>query len=408
MTGSLAKYAAVDESPASAWSEQLRGMGVEVARSRRVLLVDDEPDNVEVLAALLEDDFEVHVAHSGQAALKVFDEVGDFAAVLSDQRMPGMTGVELLAELRRRAPATVRMVITAYSDLPPIIAAVNEGHVYRMFLKPWDPDEMRAAVADAVWVHEAERALNGLVELLATRKRELAATVQQLKRSQNELLAAERMSTIGRFAAGITHNIRNSLTVMMHLVDTVRERPTEEGLVRSAQHALQTLDALLQLANDVSALARGRMDSILAGKVAMGPFLERVVKQFAGGPLGADHPVSIRIAPNASVLCFDNGRVEKAMVNLLRGAAHASAPGTPLALIVHPIAHGEACVEIAPRGATGAEGRSVGSPQSAEIALGLEIARVVAEAHGGRLAISPRPAGDALELWLAGADPEVR
>jgi len=102
-------------------------MGVQVAGSRRILLVDDEPENLDVLSVLLEDDFDIHVAHGGKEALAIFSKVGDFASVISDQRMPGMTGVELMIELRRLAPATVRMVLTGYSDLPPIVAAVNKA-----------------------------------------------------------------------------------------------------------------------------------------------------------------------------------------------------------------------------------------------------------------------------------------
>jgi CheY-like chemotaxis protein len=402
-------------------------MGVQVASSRRILLVDDEPENLDVLSVLLEDDFEIHVARGGQEALSIFSSIGDFAAVISDQRMPGMTGVELMIELRRLSPATVRMVLTGYSDLPPIIAAVNEGSVYRLFLKPWSPDEMRAAVADAVWIYEAQGALNRLVDLLAERKRELATTLAQLRRSQNELLASERMSTLGRFAAGITHNIRNSLTVMMHLVDTVQQKPAAPKLLRAAQHAFQTLDALLQVANDVSSLGRGKLDAVRLASVEMAPFLERVVAAFAQESEGRTRPVSVTIAPNAGRLSFDHARVQKALLALLRSCAHASPPATPLAIIVHAVqpmdpdatltpgapvqplgSQGEACIEVCAEAAP-PPGHSdgPGSSETAELTLGLEVSRVVAEAHGGRLVENSRPGrGLALELWMANPDPE--
>ena len=91
--------------------------------------------------------------------------------------MPGMTGMELLTEMSRRSPDTVRMMLTAYSDLGPMVAAVNEGSVYRFFLKPWSPDEMRSAVADAVWLYEARAALQQVVGLLGSRKGELERTL---------------------------------------------------------------------------------------------------------------------------------------------------------------------------------------------------------------------------------------
>jgi CheY-like chemotaxis protein len=392
-------------------------MGVQVAGSRRILLVDDEPENLDVLSVLLEDDFDIHVAHGGKEALAIFSKVGDFASVISDQRMPGMTGVELMIELRRLAPATVRMVLTGYSDLPPIVAAVNEGNVYRLFLKPWSPDEMRAAVADAVWIYEAQGALNRLVELLAQRKHELATTLSQLRRSQNELLASERMSTLGRFAAGITHNIRNSLTVMMHLVDTVQQKPTAPKLLRAAQHAFQTLDALLQVANDVGSLARGQMDAVRLARVEVAPFLERVLVAFAQESAGHTRPVSVTIAPNASNLSFDPMRMQKALLSLLRSAANASPAQSPLAIIVHPVqpvqpaggGQAETCIEVCAELPSTDGSPGVTSPESAELTLGLEVARVVAEAHGGRLIENARAGrGLALELWIASPDPEVK
>jgi CheY-like chemotaxis protein len=405
----------VNESPAPAWSQQFRKMGVEVAGSRRVLLVDDERENLEVLGALLEDDFEIHLALGGAEALSLFSRVGDFAAVISDQRMPGMTGVELLTELGRRAPATVRMVVTAYTDLPPIVAAVNEGSVYRLFLKPWNPHEMRAAVEDAVWMYEAEGALKRLVTLLALRKRDLAVTLENLQRSQLELLASERMSTLGRFSAGITHNIRNSLTVMMHLLDVVQQDPTEKELVRSAQHAFQTLDSLLHLANDVNALARGRLDAINASPVSVAPFLGRITAEFAEEPLGRTHPTAVTIAPSATVLSFDPARLSKAVLALVRNTARTSAVGTTVEIVVHPLPappqSQQACLEIraSEAGRPGIGALPPGSPESAELALGLEVARVVAEAHGGRLSVRPRAGtSDAIELWLGNTPKEIK
>ena len=148
-----------------------------------------------------------------------------------------MTGIELLAEFERRSPQTVRMMLTAYSDLGPLIAAVNDGSVYRFFLKPWNPDEMRSAITDAVWLHSAQAALDQLVDLLAQRKRDLQATLENLQRVQGELMAAERMTTVGRFSAGIAHNVRNSLTVMMNLLELVQQNPvgTARGRLRPAR-----------------------------------------------------------------------------------------------------------------------------------------------------------------------------
>jgi signal transduction histidine kinase len=401
----------------SAWSDKLRGMGVTPPTNRRVLVVDDEQPNLDVLTVLLEDEFEVHTAASGPEAQRVIASVGPMAVVLADQRMPGMTGVELLADISRRMPDTVRMVLTAYSDIGPIIGAVNEGRAYRFILKPWDADEMRAAVRDGVYLHEARLCVQHLVELQARRRDELSATLDKLRRSEQELLASERMSTLGRFTSGITHNIRNSLTVMMNLLEIVQQSPGEAEVLRAAQTAFQSLDALLRLVGDVNALARGELGTAQAALVECAPFLEQTLNLFRLEGAGKGRTVRSDIEPGARVLRFDPARVRQALLALLRNAAQASDRGSPLEVSVRLEAgKRRACLEVRDRGRGMPQAlaedasRPYGAPSDTPVAalgIGLELVRVVAAAHGGRLLmLSSRGSGTTAQLWLTDAAPE--
>ena len=114
----------------------------------RVLFVDDEERILNALQALFRADYDVFTAASGAAALEIVGKAG-IHIVVSDQRMPGMTGVELLREVRRIAPHTVRLLLTGYSDLPALVGCVNEGEVFRYVKKPWDNAEIRATLAAA-------------------------------------------------------------------------------------------------------------------------------------------------------------------------------------------------------------------------------------------------------------------
>ena len=409
----------MDELPAPSWAQQLEAFGVALAASRRILVVDDEMENLEVLGALLEDEYQVVKASSGAAALEMVDQGPPFAIVISDQRMPGMTGIELLSELERRTPQTVRMMLTAYSDLGPLIAAVNDGSVYRFFLKPWNPDEMRSAISDAMWLHSAQAALNQLVDLLGQRKRDLEATLENLQRVQGELLAAERMTTVGRFSAGIAHNVRNSLTVMMNLLELVQQNPVGSRVLASAQRAFQTLDALLQLVNDVNNLARGRLHAIARVPVEMEPYLDQLLTAFRADPLGKDRPVVVTRDPSTRVLLIDPARIRQALLALLRSVAHTTAADAPMELVVHPLKERTTCFEVLspPRGlASPGWGEiatrrlaAAAAPTFAQIELGLEISRVVADAHGGRVVVRPRPEKreSAVQLWVADANPQA-
>jgi two-component system response regulator HupR/HoxA len=101
-----------------------------------VLVVDDEVRSQEALRRTLEEDFEVHTA-SGAAEARAIMERETVHIVLTDQRMPEVSGVEFLKEVRELWPATVRIIISGYTDSEDIIAGINEAGIYQYLLKPW-------------------------------------------------------------------------------------------------------------------------------------------------------------------------------------------------------------------------------------------------------------------------------
>lgn len=114
----------------------------------RVLCIDDEPGIVRSLQWLLQKDFEVLTASCGHDALQLVQE-HDLDVVISDQRMPGMSGVEVLREIRRMSPRTMRILLTGYSDMNAIVRSVNESEVFRFVNKPWNIAELPKVVAQA-------------------------------------------------------------------------------------------------------------------------------------------------------------------------------------------------------------------------------------------------------------------
>jgi serine/threonine-protein kinase len=117
-------------------------------RPASILFVDDDPRIVNLLRMLFRGTYQVHTATSGRQALEIA-AAHPIDVIVSDQRMPGMLGIELLAEMGRRHPATMRVLLTGYSDLNAIIGSVNEGEVFRFINKPWDHDEIKRIVAEA-------------------------------------------------------------------------------------------------------------------------------------------------------------------------------------------------------------------------------------------------------------------
>jgi serine/threonine-protein kinase len=114
----------------------------------KVLFVDDDERVLNALRALFRGDYQVFSAENGAAALALV-KLHAIPIVVSDQRMPGMTGVELLRQLRVDSPRTVRLLLTGYSDLAALVGSINDGEVFRFVKKPWDNDDIRALLAEA-------------------------------------------------------------------------------------------------------------------------------------------------------------------------------------------------------------------------------------------------------------------
>ena len=127
-----------------------------------VLFVDDEVHIVSLLKIMLRSDCDVVSAISGAAALDIIQS-RKIDVIVSDQRMPGMTGTELLAKVRRLSPGTMRILLTGYSDLAAMVGSINDGEIFRFVSKPWDKDEIRAIVKDAA---EAARNTEASAQLI--------------------------------------------------------------------------------------------------------------------------------------------------------------------------------------------------------------------------------------------------
>ncbi len=123
-----------------------------------LLVVDDEGEILYSLRGLLRKEYDFHAAQSGYEALRVLERT-PIQVVMADQRMPEMTGVDFLEQVRARYPETTRLLLTGYADLHAVIDAINRGHVFAYITKPWDPDGLRLVLRQACERHDqlAER-----------------------------------------------------------------------------------------------------------------------------------------------------------------------------------------------------------------------------------------------------------
>ena len=159
-----------------------------------LLLVDDELANLQKLQRTFMGQYYVHIAQSGEEALEILHKA-PIDAIITDQKMPNMTGIEFLERSQRSFPNIVRIVLTGFTDVDDLIAAINTGKVHKYITKPWEPDDLRLAVQDALEKMELVREN----ERLAT---ELKLANERL-RTENIILRQEVEKQV--FSKSIVH-----------------------------------------------------------------------------------------------------------------------------------------------------------------------------------------------------------
>jgi CheY-like chemotaxis protein len=209
------------------------------ASRARILVVDDEEAILETMTFTFEDDYEVHTSTDARRALEVLDEQAPFAAVLTDQRMPNMSGVEFLREVWKRHPATVRMILTGFADMDAIIGAINDGHVYAYITKPWEPEQLKQVMKQAVDHYQLAVENERLLKDLKHANVFLEAVMDKLDTGALAVDAAEVIQALNRPA-------RDYLALQGDL----RGQPLDAAL---EAHGLEDLGATIhQLAEDAS------------------------------------------------------------------------------------------------------------------------------------------------------------
>lgn len=135
----------------------------------KLLVVDDEPDNLDLLYRTFYREYKVLKATSGTAALEILAKEGDVAVIISDQRMPGMTGTEFLSLTATQYPDTIRIILTGYTDVEDLVEAINSGKVFKYVTKPWESESLQIVVRQALDTHN----------VLKARTQELCRTLRQ-------------------------------------------------------------------------------------------------------------------------------------------------------------------------------------------------------------------------------------
>ncbi|MBI5486391.1 MAG: hybrid sensor histidine kinase/response regulator [Deltaproteobacteria bacterium] len=279
-----------------------------------VLLVEDEEYNLCVTALLLEPGNRVRTARGGGEALALLErEAPD--VVVSDLRMPGLSGVELLERVKVRRPEAARMIITGYSEVPDILDAINRGIVHRWMMKPYHPEELRLVVRQVVAETQFRREREKLAADLAVRNAELERTVERA-------LAAERMALAGRFAAESAHELGNLTTMVTGTIELLAlgggrpDRAAVERLRVGADRIQEVIEAVRDLAGGAHAECRRSPEDVAV-------LVRRTAEMARQQPAALERRLDLDV-PESLWFSIDRRAIRHLVLNLLRNAFEAS------------------------------------------------------------------------------------
>src|ERR1700682_4267531 len=283
--------------------------------SYRLLAVDDEPLALSLIQRVFaaEADVDLRVATSPVKGLEIAERQ-DLDVVISDQRMPEMSGLAFLARIRDIRPRGHRILLTAYADMEVALHAINDGLVYRFVLKPWDLDDMRVSIRRALQAKRLADEHERLTAPLSAQFDELVRAARlgtsgprsagirrdprarrpgdeherltpQLSAQFDELVRAERLATIGRLSAGIGHELANAATPLLMNVELLGDELVRlHEAFRAAEHAVDSgfnakaLDRLALVTRRLQARKSDDFNETLAALRAAGTQIHSLVQ----------------------------------------------------------------------------------------------------------------------------------
>jgi two-component system, probable response regulator PhcQ len=180
-----------------------------------ILYVDDEEKSLKYFARAFDEHFTIYTASNAADGFRLLEQHKDEIGVLmTDQRMPGEKGVQLLEKARQLRPKIIRILATAYSDIEAAVDAVNSGAIYKYVNKPWDVPQLEMTLRRALEFFIVQRERDSLM-------REKLAVL-------HHIMITDRVVSLGALAAGLGHHIRNSLVAIRTFLDLAPDKMREE------------------------------------------------------------------------------------------------------------------------------------------------------------------------------------
>ena len=204
-----------------------------------ILCIDDETHNLEALERLLRKKYSIVTANSGVEGIEALKS-HDFSLIISDQKMPEMTGVEFFMKAKEIQPEAIRILLTGYTDLESVISAINQGQIYRYITKPWEPEEFLSTTQQALDVFEM--------------KNTIALQNTELQKANEELKSLDKMKS--DFMMLVNHELKTPLTGIFSYVQLLSEEKLQDDHRLYINKISQNTQRLQDLIEDTLLITR--------------------------------------------------------------------------------------------------------------------------------------------------------
>jgi signal transduction histidine kinase len=379
-------------------------LSIDVGSSHALLVVDDHEAVIASVEELFRGRYQVCGARNVEEALAIIRQ-DHIAVVMADQRMPGLSGSELLAQVAMLKPDVPRILMTAYADIDAVMQAINQGKIYYYVSKPWEPNELEAIIDKAMEYHDLLHERRRLIAELQRANNELEAKVQaRTQELQEKNIALEAMNTLkNEFLGMAAHDLRSPIGNIRNLAELILDQDGEIGqderveVVTMIRNLSQGMMNLLNDLLDITTIESGKID-LQPTPVAMRPYLREIEHYHR---LLAEHKriqLITEVADNLSMAVFDKERIRQVLNNLLSNAIKFSPMHTVVRLRVHPtplgiefsvIDQGQGIRSEEQSKLFGAFQRTSTKPTAGEhsTGLGLSICKKIVELHGGSIGV---------------------
>ena len=383
-------------------------------KKHSLLIVDDEQENINLLSNILGGDYSLYQSIDASAALSLLRK-NEIHLILTDQRMPGLTGVELLEKARETRPDCVRMLITAYPDVNNAIQAINRGHVHRYIAKPFDSAELKVAIQQELEHLDLIRANRRLNE-------EMGRMVDELFRANRELRDLNQMKD--QFLANCSHELKTPLVSGMGYVDLLLSGgmghldPRQEKGLRIAH---RNLERLLGLIENLLALAKARFrpEELRIARFDLRPLLEECVESLRARARKKSLRIKTALPRGRCWVEGDERKIHSVLTNVLANAEKFSPEVARIDIRVLGPKSGRLKVSVTDNGVGLPEETADIQPfkttsdlRYAGMGIGLTLARQILQAHHCDITLGRGPRGGArvqFDLPSAGrSDAEAR